>query len=110
MNKTQKNHKQNPKKTIKTVDSDRNPVKYTPIPRHDGADREGSTMKFIVKEAHNANFDLNTISAYEIEAKDLAGAKRAASRAQQFKGTLLAIADYAGSIISVKDGGKWQAA
>lgn len=66
-------------------------------------------MKFIVKEAHNANFDIDTISESEIEAKDLAGAKRAASRMQMFKGTALMIADSKGFALAVKSG-KWEAA
>ncbi len=67
-------------------------------------------MKFIVKEAHNANFDINTIIKSEVEAEDLTAAKRAATRMQQFQGTALLIADENGFGIVVKDGGKWQAA
>lgn len=64
-------------------------------------------MKFIVKELQNV---CDHRAGIEIEAKDLTAAKRAASRMQQFKGTVLMIADEKGFALAVKDGGKWQAA
>ena len=77
------------------------------MPHHDGADKEGSTMKFIVKEAQHA---CDHRAGIEIEAKDLTAAKRAATRMQQFQGTALLIADAKGFALAFKEGGKWQAA
>ena len=85
----------------------KNYLHCAPHRSHDGADIEGSTMKFIVKELQNV---CDHRAGTEIEAKDLTAAKRAASRMQQFKGTVLMIADSKCLALAVKDGGKWQAA
>jgi hypothetical protein len=78
-----------------------------PCRSHNGADKEGSRMKFIVKETQHA---CDQRAGVEIEAKDLTAAKRAASRMQQFKGTVLRVADAKGFELAFKEGGKWQAA
>ena len=62
--------------------------------------------KFIVKEMQHV---CDHRSGTEIEAKDLTAAKRAASRMQQFKGTILLITDINGFELAIKDG-KWKAA
>lgn len=62
--------------------------------------------KFIIKELQNVASQRDGV---EVEAKTLAAAKRAATRMQQFQNTVLVVSDQKGRL-SVKQGGKWEAA
>lgn len=56
-------------------------------------------MKFIVTEKQS----LNSVRRGEVvDAKDLAAAKRAASRAQMFQATVLTVEDEAGTLLAWK--------
>ena len=63
--------------------------------------------KFIIQELQDVASKRDGV---EVEVKDLTAAKRAASRMQQFKGTILLIADSKGFALAVKEDGKWKAA
>lgn len=59
---------------------------------------------YIIKEAQNANSERK---GERIEAKDLAAAKRAASRAQMLKGSVMKIENEAGLLLAYKESGRW---
>lgn len=60
---------------------------------------------YIITELQNAN---SYRKGKSVEAKDIAAAKRKASRMQMFQGTVMEIAYENGAVVSVKEGGKWQ--
>ena len=60
--------------------------------------------KFIVRELQNAN---STREGSCIEAKNISLAKRAASKAQCFFGTILVIESENGEVLSTKTGKTW---
>lgn len=62
-------------------------------------------MKYILRELQNANSSRNGAL---IEAKDLSAAKRAASKAQCFHGTVMVVESEAGSVLSTKNGKTWK--
>lgn len=59
---------------------------------------------FIITEKQNAS---SYRDGEKIEAKNLTAAKRAASRAQMFQGTVMTIENESGEILTVKDGKTW---
>lgn len=59
---------------------------------------------YIVKEVQNVNSERK---GKRIEAKDLTAAKRAASRAQFFQGTVMKIENEAGALLAYKEGSRW---
>lgn len=59
---------------------------------------------YTITEKQNAQ---STRKGEQIEALDLAAAKRAASRMQMFHGTVLTI-EANGTLLAVKRGGKWE--
>jgi ribosomal protein L19 len=59
---------------------------------------------FIIRELQNMN---SHREGQAIEAKNLTAAKRAASRAQMFQGTVLKIESQGGAVLAVKEDGKW---
>lgn len=59
---------------------------------------------FTISELQNVN---STRKGYTVEAKDLAAAKRIASKKQFFQGTVLEISDAKGRL-AVKENGKWE--
>ena len=61
-------------------------------------------MKYTIFELQDAASMRNGVS---IEAKNLADAKRKASRAQMFCGTVLVIESAFGAVLAVKDGRGW---
>lgn len=60
---------------------------------------------YIIRELQNAQ---SKRAGETIQAKDLAAAKRAASRAQMFQGTVMVVESDAGHRLAVKSGGKWE--
>ena len=60
---------------------------------------------YIITELQNAN---SCRKGETVEAQDLSAAKRRASRMQVFQGTVMEIAYANGSVVSVKEDGKWQ--
>lgn len=64
-------------------------------------------MKFIFKELENPqSFRKGSV----IDAVNLTSAKRAASRRQQFQGTVLVLETDHGTRLAIKEGKKWEAA
>ena len=61
-------------------------------------------MKYIIREIQNAQ---SHRTGETIEAKNLADAKRTASRRQCFHGTVLVVEDQAGNRLAVKQDGRW---
>lgn len=59
---------------------------------------------FIIRELQNAQ---SSRKGETIEAADLAAAKRAASRKQMFKGTVMTIESERGARLAVKESGRW---
>ena len=59
---------------------------------------------YIIKEVQNMGSERK---GERIEAKDLAAAKRAASRAQMFQGSVMKIESEAGALLAHKEGGRW---
>ncbi len=59
---------------------------------------------YIIKEVQNVNSERK---GERIEAKDLAAAKRAASRAQMFQGSVMKIENEAGMQLAYKENGRW---
>lgn len=60
--------------------------------------------KYIIRELQNSN---SSREGVEIEAKDLAAAKRAASKAQCFQGTVMIVESDCGELLSTKKGKVW---
>jgi hypothetical protein len=60
---------------------------------------------FIIREKASAS---SARDGAKIEAKNLTGAKRAASRAQVFQGTAVTIENESGEILTVKEGKAWK--
>ena len=56
--------------------------------------------------------ELQNVNSYRkgesVEAKDLTAAKRKASRMQRYHGTVMEIAYENGTVVSVKEDGKWR--
>lgn len=61
-------------------------------------------MAYYIAEVQNAE---STRSAHPTRAQTLAGAKRAASRRQMFRGTTLVVLDATGRRLSVNKGRGW---
>ena len=61
--------------------------------------------KYIVREIQNAQ---SKREGTEIEAIDLSSAKRKATRGQFYEGTVLRIETENGTVLAVKENGKWR--
>lgn len=59
---------------------------------------------YIIKEVQNVNSERK---GERIEAASLSAAKRAASRAQMFQGSVMKIENVAGVLLACKENGRW---